>query len=44
MNKNKAVALEKLKEKQTYGLLTNFGESWHEVLKDEFTKPYFIQV
>jgi hypothetical protein len=28
MNKNKAAALEKLREKQTDGLLTNFGESW----------------
>ena len=29
---------------ETDRLLTNVEESWNEVLKDEFTKPYFIQL
>lgn len=44
INKKKAEAMAKLKEKQTNGLVTNVGESWFKVLAEEFSKPYFVQV
>ncbi len=34
----------KLTEKSTHGLVTEFGKTWFQALKPEFSKPYFIKV
>ena len=33
-----------LVEKNTHGLLQGFSESWFTVMKEEMSKPYFLQV
>lgn len=44
MEENRFKAKAKLYEKQTHGLLVNFGQSWFRALEPEFAKPYFIQL
>ena len=44
IDENRFKAKARLYEKQTNGLLVNFGQSWFKALEPEFAKPYFIQV
>jgi len=41
---NRLTAKLKLTDKQTRGLVRDFGLSWFAALESEFTKPYFQQV
>jgi len=41
---NRLAAKLKLTDKQTRGLVRDFGLSWFAALESEFTKPYFQQV
>ena len=41
---NRLAAKMKLTDKQTRGLVRDFGLSWFAALESEFTKPYFQQV